>query len=296
MTPGWKKQTLAKLHIRKIDNCNWKDMATRIVQKPPVPGDDRWSSEDWGKSTAEALLRYAYLAADCGCDNEAHALIVELFKSEPRGLPALQDDFVGWRFERAKFRRGDFGLRSREGQNLADEHRQLLKTCKELRAAFPESNYDRELPSLIEPLEREAATPAAFLKKPLADMNQEQTIRYWIYQLGNLSPVVRGVGGPEVFSVFDRAPTPADRLVAIGPAAIPFLVETLEDAAPTRAMIDNPFAQDSGTFLFLRRQDIAFECLERIVGCSLYCTYSNSAFYRDSPKRKAAALALAKAW
>jgi HEAT repeat protein len=298
MTPGWKKQTLAKLHIRKIDNCNRKDMAARIVQKPPVPGDDRWSSEDWGTSTAEALLRYAYLAADCGCDNEAHALIVELFKSEPRGLPALQDDFVGWRFERAKFRRGDFGRRSREDQNLADEHRQLLKTCKELRAAFPESKYDEELLSLIEPLEREAATPApAFLKKPLADMNQEETIRYWIYQLANFSPVmISSPGGPLLFAGFDGAPTPADRLVAIGPAAISFLVETLEDATPTRITISNDFGPCHDKFFLLRRQDVAFECLERIVGCSLYRTYSNSAFYRDSPKRKAAALALAKAW
>ena len=77
---------------------------------------------------------------------------------------------------------------------------------------------------------------------------------------------------PQLISRGLTRPTSADRLVAIGPPAIPFLISALEDDTPTRALA---IGRWSRSYPVWRRQDAAIECLEEIVGCDFYDRYSS---------------------
>jgi HEAT repeat protein len=149
---------------------------------------------------------------------------------------------------------------------------------------------------LIEPLEREIAAPLpAFLDKKPEERSQAERIQFWIYQLRDLAAGQWSEpGSPEIFAGMRENPTPADRLCAVGPAAIPFLIEALEDSTPTRTTVHSRFILDSASLL--RRQDIAFECLERIVGGCFYRNRMGFPLISDTPQRRESAIAHAKAW
>ncbi len=169
-------------------------------------------------------------------------------------------------------------------------------TCKKLLADYRGSRYDRQLQSLIVPLEREAtAALPSFLQKAASERTPEEVIRTWIFQL-------REVGGrqfsdpgyPEIFSLADT-PMATDQLVAIGPPAIPDLIEALDDDTPTRTIAwQRSFYP---IYFVLRRQDLAMKCLERIVGCEFYHDGSTSThLHNDTPARRESAVANVRAW
>lgn len=174
---------------------------------------------------------------------------------------------------------------------------QFLAACKELLAKFPDNRYDEQLKSLIGPLEREAAKPRpTFLDKAPEQRTQEETIQYWIYELRDLAGhQCSSPGYPELFSWNGIRPTAADQLVALGPPAIPYLIEALEDDTPTRTIAFQRFFYP--IHFILRRQDVAMKCLERIVGCQFYNEASTAIhLYSDTPERRASAIANVKAW
>ena len=184
-----------------------------------------------------------------------------------------------------------------EFQDTGDRAK-FLATCKQLQAQFPGSRYEQELTTLIAPLEAEAvAPPPPYLAKPPAVHTPEETIQYWVYQL-------REVGGrqfsdpgyPLLFNLpGDKTVNPADQLVAIGPPAIPYLIQALDDFTPTRTIAwQRSFYP---VYFVLRRQDIAMKCLERIVGCQFYeegATFRH--FYMEAPERRQSVLDNVAAW
>jgi hypothetical protein len=174
----------------------------------------------------------------------------------------------------------------------------FLAACKEVRAKYPDSGYDEQLRNLIEPLEREAATPPpALLAKKPEDRTPEETIRYWVYQLRDLAGEQHmSPGYPSLFAFWPwDERTAADQLVAIGAPAIPYLVEALRDDTPTRTV-----AYQRAFYpvrFVLRRQDVAMKCLERIVGCDFYwegASYIH--LYMDDPDRRQSALDNVDKW
>ena len=150
--------------------------------------------------------------------------------------------------------------------------RAFLEICQRLSTEFPGSRHDDQLNSLISALLREQASPVpAFLKKDPSQRTTEEEIQFWIYQLRDLSDQsimkTTFIASPQLLTRGFSRPTSADRLVAIGPPAIPFLVSALEDDTPTRALA---IGRPSQSYPVWRRQDIAIECLEEIVGCDFY--------------------------
>jgi hypothetical protein len=144
-------------------------------------------------------------------------------------------------------------------------------------------------------LQETAAGPPSFLKKGPSERTPEETMRLYIFQLRDLSAFQWSEPGwPQIFGSAGANTTPASQLVALGPKAIPFLVEALGDATPTRTMVHNRFKQDGDTLL--RRQDIAFECLDRILGFWLYRPHGVLTFCQEAAENQAAVLALARAY
>jgi len=176
---------------------------------------------------------------------------------------------------------------------------EFLAVCKKLLADYPGSTYDAQLQSLIEPLEREVAVTPAFMQVPEGKRSQEQTIRYWVYQLRDVAGHQwSDPGYPEIFpaAYSSKAPPMAtDELVAIGVPAIPYLIDALEDDTPTRTIAwQRSFYP---VYFVLRRKDLAMKCLERITGCDFYdegATYIH--LHNDTPERRASVLANVRAW
>jgi hypothetical protein len=181
--------------------------------------------------------------------------------------------------------------------------REFLETCQRLRAKYSGSQYDAQLDSLIVSLEREQVSPVpAFLKKDPTQRTREEEIRFWIYQLRDLTDqsIMKATytTAPLSFSLlgFTR-PTAADRLVAIGPAAIPFLIGALEDDTPTRALSIGGGLRSRAFPGVWRRQDLAIDCLEEIVGCDFYDRHSSRLeFCLDTEERRQSVLDNIQEW
>ena len=173
----------------------------------------------------------------------------------------------------------------------------FLATCKWLRAHYPGSDYEQELTTLIAPMEREAAVPPpAYLTQPAEQRTPEETARYWVYQLREVAGRQwSDPGYPVLFGIDGKDANAAAQLVKLGPVAIPYLVEALEDYTPTRTIAwQRSFYP---VYFVLRRQDIALKCLERIVGCRFY--NENATFihlYMDKPERRQSAINNVNAW
>ena len=178
--------------------------------------------------------------------------------------------------------------------------REFLETCQRLRAKYPGSQYDAQLDSLIATLVREQASAApAFLGKDPTRRTPEEETQYWIYQLRDLTDqsIMRSssTASPQLISRGLTRPTSADRLVAIGPPAIPFLISALEDDTPTRALA---IGRWSRSYPVWRRQDAAIECLEEIVGCDFYGRQRKPglAFGMDTKERRQSVLDNIQEW
>jgi hypothetical protein len=175
--------------------------------------------------------------------------------------------------------------------------KEFLTDCKKIRAAYPGSRYDNQLDSLISALEREAADPPPpFLAKPAAQRTPEETARYWMFQLREQAGKPLGDPGyPDLSDWSGETPTAFDRLVALGPPAIPHLLESLRDDTPTRTLAwQRSFYP---VHFVLRRQDLALKALERIVGCPFYeegATFMH--FHMDTPARRQSVLDNVKQW
>jgi hypothetical protein len=174
---------------------------------------------------------------------------------------------------------------------------QLLLAVKDLRNTYLGSRYEPQWEDLIELLDREAATPApAFLAKDAKDRTPDETIAFWIYQLRDLgAPQITFPGEPMLFAMLDQAPTACDRLVGIGPAALPQLIDALSDRTPTRTLaFQRPYSR---AYFLLRRQDVALKCIEGIVGCRFYdegATWMH--FHMDTDERRASVMENMQAW
>jgi hypothetical protein len=100
--------------------------------------------------------------------------------------------------------------------------------------------------------------------------------------------------GPGYPAAGDGVRTPADELVSMGPAAIPYLLKALDDDTPTRTLA---WQRDLPVCFVLRRQDVAMQCLERIAGRRFY--ESGATFvhlYMDTPERRRSAIDKARKW
>jgi hypothetical protein len=174
---------------------------------------------------------------------------------------------------------------------------QFLATCKRLLAEYADSPYDAQWKDLIAAMEHgRAAGPPPFLDKPAGQRTQQEQIAYRIWQLRDLGAQQLGDPGyPMLFAMPGQEPTAADRLVNIGPAAIPQLIKTLDDNTPTRTIAwQRSFYHE---YFVLRRQDIALKCLERIVGFPFYSEGSTSMhFHLDTPERRASVIENIQKW
>ncbi len=173
---------------------------------------------------------------------------------------------------------------------------QVLSTCKGLQRQYPGSRYETELTSLVRAIEREASKPRPdFLDKKPNERTKAETIRYWIYELRDLrGRQFSDPGYPALFAPMGPVGV-ADQIVALGPEAVPFLIDALDDDTPTRTIAwQRSFYP---VYFVLRRQDVAMKCLERIAGCRFYeegATFIH--LYMDKPERREAAISTLKRW
>lgn len=297
-----RRAEVAKGRIEKIEPGDLRDVVGGLIGQTDS-GDDEGGSR-WGQGLGQGfertgypfhpgshLFRLAYAAADHGLGREANRLVREVFRHAPQGLPDLHDELAWQALWSAVSAFRDGGSRS-----------EFLGTCQQLLVAYPGSRYDRPLESLVGPLEREASRPRpAFLSSPPKERSEEDTIRYWVYQLRQLA--IRQFSTllpPQLFACgasWGGSPTPADHLVRIGPPAIPFLVEAMADETPTRTLVLPALFQPQPVPFLLRRQDVAVKCLERIVGCRFHVhRYSSTYLSMDTPGRRASAIANIRDW
>lgn len=257
--------------------------------------DHKHGIEWWHGGIRLLLLNLAYTTAEHGLQQETNSLVALLFNQCPGGLLDLQDDFVWAGLEQAiddlNLNLRPVSFSARVVSNEKDWQR-FLRTCKELRHSYPNSKYQVRIKSLIDAIEVELSKPPPeFLTKPKEQFTQEETIQYLIYQLRDLAAVQHGMpGSPDVFG----GQSPADFLVAIGSPAIPYLIEAMDDAMPTRTPVFSRHTHDSKSLL--RRQDIVSDCLKRITGCRFYyCNRVRTLAY-DTSDRQKSAIQHAKAW
>ncbi|MBI5725765.1 MAG: HEAT repeat domain-containing protein [Planctomycetes bacterium] len=173
----------------------------------------------------------------------------------------------------------------------------FLETCKKLLADHPDSGYQAQWGDFISAIEREfAAGEPVFVKKSVEERTKQEEIAYWVYKIHDLDcRQYWDPGYPMIFAMDSAKPNPADHLVAIGPAAIPQLIDALTDNTPTRTI--GWYRHWSSYYYILRRQDIALHCLERIVGFEFYEEPGTASyFHTEKPGNQASVLENVREW
>jgi hypothetical protein len=233
------------------------------------------------------LLRMAVVAAEGGHRDEALAAVQEVFRLVPGGLPDLGEDFVRVHLFRAARVLRSYGPQE-EVIDRPDDWREFARTCRELLIAYPKSKYTPRLLSFIERVEADLANPVPqFVTKPREQLTEAETIQLLIYQLRDIAAEHFLRWGPNLF--YDGSP--ARRLVSIGPTALRYLVEAVDDQTVCRTSDYGRHVPDPSKLL--RRQDIIFECLERITGCTFFVESTRG---EEPPERRAASVAHVRRW
>jgi hypothetical protein len=296
LTIGFEKASERKIHVRQVTPVDFRSDLHRLCSAVPANVYSAWYSDyviSWNPSVV--LIYLAYASAELGFEKDAQDWMKQLLELVPTGLPSLKDELAWQILYKALFK---FSYGSHPAHNASDPNgrEEFLRSCKRTKAAFPACKYASLLTSLIDAMEMELRAPLpSCLNKKVTERSLSESIQYWIYQLRDLSASqLSEPGSPDIFSSSDESPTPADQIVAAGADAIPMLIQALEDATPTRTLVDNRFRLDE--WEPLRRQDIAFQCLERIVGCRFYPAYEKKTFIAECPQARASALAHVRNW
>jgi hypothetical protein len=282
--------------FRKIESANLagdlREFLDLLAERAHAERKWEWDHEHgilefFDGGPEQRLLRMIFTAAECGLRDEVHAAVKELFRVTPRALQDLEDDFVKVRLERAAAELSPYSGAGQIIDNL-DDWRDFFSICQELRAVYPQSQHARRLDSFIERIAAELGKPVpAFATKPRAELTEAETIRLLIHQFRDFVGVDFAGMGPHLFS--DESP--AQRLVLIGPRALPYLVEAVDDQTVCRTNDYDRHVPDHSKLL--RRQDFVFECLERITGCTFFVASTRD----DEPaERRAAGAAHVRRW
>jgi hypothetical protein len=296
LTIGFEKASERKIHVRQVTPVDFRSDIHRLCSAVPANVYSAWYSDyviSWNPCVV--LIYLAYASAELGFDKDAQDWMKQILQLVPTGLTSLKDELAWQILYKAMLK---FSCGSRPAHNASDPNgrEEFLRSCKRTKAAFPSCKYASLLTSLIDAMEMELRAPLpSCLNKKVTEMSLSESIQYWIYQLRDLSAYqCSDPGYPAIFSSSDEPPTPADRIVAAGVDGIPMLIEALEDGTPTRTLVDNRFRLDESEPL--RRQDIAFQCLERIFGYRFYPAYEKKTFVAESPAARASALAHVRNW
>lgn len=219
-----------------------------------------------------SLLRFAYVAAEHGMVTQATQFVTQAMStSAQRELGAkVRREFVA-----ALTAFGDGGPRTN-----------LLAACVHIQESYPLDPFDLHIQPIVASLEADSCDPRPDFVDSTTPENLpvEDQVRYWTYHLRDLSGRARHVDGdPGIFCADRSKPTAADRLVALGPAAIPVLIRTIPNRTLTRTVgwqwgVLHRYSVRGGgatgadlertvTCRILTRGDVAEECLARISGC-----------------------------
>lgn len=145
---------------------------------------------------------------------------------------------------------------------------ELLARLRRFVSQFPESRYLERAKKSVEILERMVEEDRLHAQEPtreLADLSVEERIEELIFRLRDQNGRQFGQPGAcEIFSDPRGEKSPADRLVGMDLAAVPQLIEALDDDRFTRSV---GFIRDFGfSHIVLRVSDVALAVLERIAG------------------------------
>lgn len=152
----------------------------------------------------------------------------------------------------------------------------FLAACEDIAKKYAD-HYGRQCEAAaqyIAALKREAAQPVpAFVGKPADRRTPQEAAAYSVYQLREFATKERdGVHYPAMFARDKQPPTAADRVVAHGTTALPYLMVAIEDGMPTRTIAKHSSWRHE---YLLPRRDVAIRCLERITGCRFYGSHGD---------------------
>lgn len=281
-----------KMEIDRIEPADFaadlQDL-TDLLEKGETPWMAFTRIRGWRYAFHEGayLFGYAYAAASAGLRKETNTIVAFILYPNspyPQRLRGPYNELV-WEVLRPAM------LEFSEGGS----RQKFLGTCKELLANYPGSDFDEQLRSWIEPMEREAeAPPPGFLHKKPEQLTEEEQAQRAVYRLRDTAgQMLAQPGRPYVFAL--GSPTEADEVVKLGSAAVPYLIEVLEDGTPTRTL---GWWRDfsPGWYLF-RQRDVALLCLEKIAGRRFYDSeFVSGRFSTADLERRAEVIAEIRKW
>lgn len=236
---------------------------------------------DWDWDAAHAieggafehrLLLLACAAAQHGLRDEARDLARAIVVALPSGLDGARNGVVWHELSRAL---SDSAAPEWRSSALTHSDREaVLRTCRDLRTAFPANQYSQAIDWLVEQWAPAPTKPRpAYLARPRSELNEEELIRLLIHDLqsptGDLLTAFPAFW--KFFVLSDFSPqlfsddSPAQDLVQLGPSVLPYLVEAVDDETPCRPKDYDRHRPDEHKLL--TRQQIVLACLERITGC-----------------------------
>jgi hypothetical protein len=244
-----------------------------------------WALVRGETETAKSLLELADRSADIW--NQRHRGASLDIRSIVRGALATN---LRWQAIRAA--------------NAGEDRARLFGRWQRLRCLLAGADPQPEADEMLALYRRMVEEDAAWTEpteKERAEMSHADLAAYWVHQLRDLA--ARQLSQPGGCSVFGFSSGMSDETVSchaawqlfqMGPAAVPLLIDHLDDPRPTRSM---GFHRDffPASFYLLRTGDACQEILSRIAGRSFFVRRTTNSYMRKDGKTAAVQKA-ARAW
>ncbi len=215
------------------------------------------------------LLHHALGAAYAGEEEMARALIHHILEKESVWLLHAYDDVAVHSFWREMKR-----LRR-------DDRAAVLVGLDAALAIYPHSKYGKSVTEVDNQLRRQVEEDRDLKALAVSDpgtLQLEEQIAYYIARFPDASGRSMFVPTFLRFTGMHGEENPADRVVAIGRPAVPQLLKHLVDRRVTRAVTSR---RGKNWPVVLRVQDVALECIEKIVGARLYRRTASPLYLSD---------------
>ncbi|MFH1741935.1 MAG: hypothetical protein ABIH23_23270 [bacterium] len=283
VTHDFRERYLSMSKISKVEIIDYSDELSILTKHPEhrSPYDFKYF---WGRGGTGCafhggalLVHHAYAAAYFGKREEAKILVYQALK---RNCLSFEDTYneAAWQ----SFARGIDLL-----ENGAPRT-EVLAQWKETLEVYGQSKYREQLLDLTAQLTeqvREDEILNANSPKDLDELTVQEQIDYCIARCPDVHGVQFGWPGRcivlSVGGIKEKGTRFSDHLVAIGRPAVPKLIDHLTDRRFTRSIAcDRDFIPHR---IVLRVQDVAVECIEKILDVDFY-DYSSTGAYPSTEK------------
>ena len=219
--------------------------ASALKKEFSLPNEDKINTDLWHEGFGRHLSKPAAIAVFASACRQNHIeklaaeLVNGISRTYERYLSESEKEKPFQKFLEDAISESLLWHATLQFGDLTIPRKQLLTTFRDLKERFPHSRHQSAIQETIKLLEPMVREDEEHRTKPLAELTEDEKVRELIFQLRDQNGAQEmQPGWSNIFARDDskNPPSPAARLVKIGYAAVPQLIDALDDSRFTRSV------------------------------------------------------------